>query len=100
GYHVNFLVCWDTHGLLIEQTLTNKGVKRKEMSLAAFHQLCEEYAYEQIDNQRNQFRRLGIRGNWENPYITLKPEFEARQIEVFGKMAEKGYIYKGLKPVY
>ncbi|WP_155590152.1 isoleucine--tRNA ligase [Lysinibacillus cavernae] len=100
GYHVNYIPGWDTHGLPIEQALTNKGVKRKEMSVAAFRQLCEEYAYEQIDNQRSQFRRLGIRGDWENPYITLKPEFEARQIEVFGKMAEKGYIYKGLKPVY
>lgn len=100
GYHVNYIPGWDTHGLPIEQALTNKGVKRKEMSVAAFRQLCEEYAYEQINNQRAQFRRLGIRGNWENPYITLKPEFEARQIEVFGKMAEKGYIYKGLKPVY
>ena len=100
GYQVNYIPGWDTHGLPIEQALTNKGVKRKEMSVAAFRQLCEEYAYEQINNQRAQFRRLGIRGNWENPYITLKPEFEARQIEVFGKMAEKGYIYKGLKPVY
>ncbi len=100
GYHVNYIPGWDTHGLPIEQALTNKGVKRKEMSVADFRKLCEEYAYEQIDNQRAQFRRLGIRGDWENPYITLKPEFEARQIEVFGKMAEKGYIYKGLKPVY
>ncbi len=100
GYHVNYIPGWDTHGLPIEQALTNKGVKRKEMSIAEFRELCEKYAYEQIDNQREQFRRLGIRGDWENPYITLKPEFEARQIEVFGKMAEKGYIYKGLKPVY
>jgi len=100
GYHVNYIPGWDTHGLPIEQALTNKGVKRKEMSVAEFRELCEKYAYEQIDNQRAQFRRLGIRGDWENPYITLKPEFEARQIEVFGKMAEKGYIYKGLKPVY
>lgn len=100
GYHVNYIPGWDTHGLPIEQALTNKGVKRKEMSVAEFRKLCEEYAYEQIDNQRTQFRRLGVRGDWENPYITLKPEFEARQIEVFGKMAEKGYIYKGLKPVY
>ncbi len=100
GFHVNYIPGWDTHGLPIEQALTNKGVKRKEMSIAEFRELCEKYAYEQIDNQREQFRRLGIRGDWENPYITLKPEFEARQIEVFGKMAEKGYIYKGLKPVY
>lgn len=100
GYHAPYVPGWDTHGLPIEQALTNKGVKRKEMSVAEFRQLCEEYAYEQIDNQREQFKRLGVRGDWENPYITLKPEFEARQIEVFGKMAEKGYIYKGLKPVY
>ncbi|WP_107839234.1 isoleucine--tRNA ligase [Metasolibacillus meyeri] len=100
GYHAPYVPGWDTHGLPIEQALTNKGVKRKEMSVAEFRKLCEEYAYEQIDNQREQFKRLGVRGDWENPYITLKPEFEARQIEVFGKMAEKGYIYKGLKPVY
>jgi isoleucyl-tRNA synthetase len=100
GFHVPYIPGWDTHGLPIEQALTNKGVKRKEMSVAEFRQLCEEYAYEQIENQKGQFRRLGVRGDWANPYITLKPEFEARQIEVFGKMAEKGYIYKGLKPVY
>ena len=100
GFHVPYIPGWDTHGLPIEQALTNKGVKRKEMSVADFRQLCEEYAYEQIENQKGQFRRLGVRGDWANPYITLKPEFEARQIEVFGKMAEKGYIYKGLKPVY
>lgn len=100
GYHVPFIPGWDTHGLPIEQALTNKGVKRKEMSIAEFRELCEKYAYEQVDNQRTQFRRLGVRADWENPYITLQPEFEARQIEVFGKMAEKGYIYKGLKPVY
>ncbi|MEG0448567.1 MAG: isoleucine--tRNA ligase [Lysinibacillus sp.] len=100
GFHVNYVPGWDTHGLPIEQALTNKGVKRKEMSIAEFRKLCEEYAYEQVERQSTQFRRLGVRGDWENPYITLKPEFEARQIEVFGKMAEKGYIYKGLKPVY
>nr|WP_106784071.1 isoleucine--tRNA ligase [Lysinibacillus timonensis] len=100
GYHVPYIPGWDTHGLPIEQALTNKGVNRKEMTVAEFRKLCEEYAYEQIENQKGQFRRLGVRGDWENPYITLKPEFEARQIEVFGKMAEKGYIYKGLKPVY
>ncbi|MER2189835.1 MAG: isoleucine--tRNA ligase [Solibacillus sp.] len=100
GFHVPYIPGWDTHGLPIEQALTNKGVKRKEMSVAEFRQLCEAYAYEQVENQKGQFRRLGVRGDWENPYITLQPAFEARQIEVFGKMAEKGYIYKGLKPVY
>lgn len=100
GYHAPYVPGWDTHGLPIEQALTNKGVKRKELSLAEFRKLCEEYAYQQIDNQRTQFKRLGVRGDWDNPYVTLTPEFESRQIEVFGAMAKKGYIYKGLKPVY
>lgn len=100
GYHVPYVPGWDTHGLPIEHALTKKGVNRKEMSVAEFRKLCEEYAYEQIERQKAQFKRLGVRGDWKNPYITLKPEFEARQIEVFGRMAEKGYIYKGLKPVY
>ncbi|WP_442599428.1 isoleucine--tRNA ligase [Neobacillus sp. D3-1R] len=100
GFQAPYVPGWDTHGLPIEQALTNKGVKRKEMTVAEFRKLCAEYAYEQIDNQRGQFKRLGVRGDWENPYITLKPEYEAQQIKVFGEMAKKGYIYKGLKPVY
>lgn len=100
GYHAPYVPGWDTHGLPIEQALVNKGVNRKELSVAEFRKMCEEYAYSQIDNQRTQFKRIGVRGDWENPYITLKPAFEARQIEVFGEMAKKGYIYKGLKPVY
>ncbi|MBY0120772.1 isoleucine--tRNA ligase [Bacillus sp. S/N-304-OC-R1] len=100
GYNAPYVPGWDTHGLPIEQALTNKGVKRKEMTVAEFRKLCEQYAYEQIDSQRTQFKRLGVRGDWETPYITLKPEYEAQQIKVFGEMAKKGYIYKGLKPVY
>ena len=100
GYNAPYVPGWDTHGLPIEQALTNKGVKRKEMSVAEFRKLCEKYALEQIDNQRTQFKRIGVRGDWENPYITLKPAYEAQQIKVFGEMAKKGYIYKGLKPVY
>ncbi|RID87246.1 isoleucine--tRNA ligase [Peribacillus asahii] len=100
GFHAPYVPGWDTHGLPIETALTKKGVKRKEMSVAEFRKLCEEYAYEQINNQREQFKRLGVRGDWENPYITLKPEYEAQQIKVFGDMAKKGYIYKGKKPVY
>lgn len=100
GYSSPYVPGWDTHGLPIEQALTNKGVKRKEMTVAEFRKLCEEYAYGQIDSQRTQFKRLGVRGDWENPYITLKPAYEAQQIKVFGEMAKKGYIYKGLKPVY
>lgn len=100
GFHAPYVPGWDTHGLPIEQALVNKGVNRKELTVAEFRKMCEEYAYSQIDSQRSQFKRIGVRGNWENPYITLKPEFEARQIQVFGEMAKKGYIYKGLKPVY
>jgi len=100
GFQAPYVPGWDTHGLPIEQALTNKGVKRKEMTVADFRKLCAEYALQQIDNQRTQFKRLGVRGDWENPYITLKPEYEAQQIKVFGEMAKKGYIYKGKKPVY
>lgn len=100
GFQAPYVPGWDTHGLPIEQALTNKGVKRKEMSVAEFRKLCEEYAYEQINNQREQFKRIGVTGDWDNPYVTLEPHFEARQIQVFGEMAKKGYIYKGLKPVY
>lgn len=101
GYCAPYVPGWDTHGLPIETALTkNKKVKRKEMSVAEFRKLCEEYAWEQINGQREQFKRLGVRGDWENPYVTLKPEYEAQQIKVFGEMAKKGYIYKGLKPVY
>ncbi|WP_411334966.1 isoleucine--tRNA ligase [Metabacillus indicus] len=101
GYNAPYVPGWDTHGLPIETALTkNKKVNRKELSVAEFRKLCAEYAWEQINNQREQFKRLGVRGDWENPYVTLNPEYEAQQIKVFGEMAKKGYIYKGLKPVY
>lgn len=100
GFRSPYVPGWDTHGLPIEQALTNKGVKRKEMSVAEFRELCEEYAWEQINKQRDDFKRLGVAGEWDNPYVTLTPDYEEAQIRVFGKMAEKGYIYKGLKPIY
>ncbi|PGS42418.1 isoleucine--tRNA ligase [Bacillus cereus] len=100
GYCAPYVPGWDTHGLPIEQALTNKGVKRKEMTVAEFRKLCAEYAYEQVERQREQFKRLGVRADWDNPYITLEPAYEAQQIKVFGDMAKKGYIYKGQKPVY
>ncbi|WP_163579710.1 isoleucine--tRNA ligase [Gracilibacillus saliphilus] len=100
GFHAPYVPGWDTHGLPIEQALAKKKVNRKKMTIAEFRQKCAEYALKQIDNQRNQFKQLGVRGDWENPYITLNKSYEAAQIKVFGEMAKKGYIYKGLKPVY
>ena len=101
GYNAPYVPGWDTHGLPIETALTKSGkVDRKKMSVADFRKLCEEYAREQINRQREQFLRLGVRGDWWNPYVTLDKSYEAQQIKVFGEMAKKGYIYKGKKPVY
>lgn len=100
GFRAPFVPGWDTHGLPIEQVLTKKGVKRKEMPRAEYLKMCEEYALSQVDKQREDFKRLGVAADWENPYVTLSPDYEAAQIRVFGKMADKGYIYKGLKPIY
>lgn len=100
GFRSPYVPGWDTHGLPIEQALTNKGVNRKEMTIAEFRKLCEEYAWEQINKQREDFKRLGVAGEWDNPYVTLTKDYEEAQIRVFGKMAEKGYIYRGLKPIY
>ncbi len=92
---------WDTHGLPIETAvLKDKGVKREELSVPEFRDKCREFATQYVGRMTEQFQRLGVLGEWENPYITLLPEFEAKQIEVFGKMAEKGLIYKGMKSVY
>ncbi|WP_326716864.1 isoleucine--tRNA ligase [Vagococcus jeotgali] len=100
GFRAPFVPGWDTHGLPIEQVLTKKDVKRKEMPRAEYLKMCEEYALSQVDKQREDFKRLGVAADWENPYVTLTPDYEAAQIRVFGKMADKGYIYKGLKPIY
>ena len=100
GFRAPYVPGWDTHGLPIEQVLANKGIKRKEMTLAEYRQKCYDYALTQVDKQREDFKRLGVSGEWDNPYITLTPDYEAAEIRVFGKMAEKGYIYKGLKPIY
>ena len=96
GYKAPYIPGWDTHGLPIESAiLKNKKIKRDELSDVEFRDKCREYALSFVDRQRSEFQRLGVIGDWDNPYLTLKPEFEAAQIRVFGKMAEKGYIYKG-----
>ncbi len=101
GYDSPYVPGWDTHGLPIEHAaLKVLGVDRRQLSPLELRKKCHEYALKYIDIQREQFKRLGVLGDWENPYVTLHPHYEAKQIEVFGDMARKGYIYKGLKSVY
>jgi len=101
GHYSPYVPGWDTHGLPVESAIMkNKKIKFAELSVSAFRDKCREYALSFVDRQREQFKRLGVIGDWDHPYITLTPDFEAAQIRVFGAMAEKGYIYKGLKPVY
>lgn len=102
GFQAPYVPGWDTHGLPTELKARKKaGVGNSStISDIELREICADFAKGYIDDQRRQFKRLGGIGEWENPYITLLPEFEAKQIEVFAEMACKGYIYKGLKPVY
>ena len=102
GFKAPFVPGWDTHGLPTELKARKKaGVgSSADISEIELRKMCEEFVNEYIDDQRNQFKRLGVIGEWDNPYITLTHDFEAEQIRIFAEMACKGYIYKGLKPVY
>ncbi len=101
GFYSPYVPGWDTHGLPIEQQAIKRlGLNRHEVGAEKFCKACEEFALEQVENQKVQFKRLGVLGDWENPYLTLTDDFVAKQIEIFGQMAENGLIYKGLKPVY
>ena len=100
GYKSVYYPGWDTHGLPIENALQKSGVSRRDKPIAEFRNLCMEYAYKQVNRQMVGFKRLGVLADYANPYITLTHDFEADQIRVFAKMAAKGLIYKGLKPVY
>ncbi|NLB17608.1 MAG: isoleucine--tRNA ligase [Syntrophomonadaceae bacterium] len=101
GADAPYVPGWDTHGLPIEQqAIKALGIDRHHVDVVEFRRYCRDYALKYIDIQRQEFIRLGIRGDWDNPYLTLAPHFEAEQIGVFGAMANKGYIYKGLKTVY
>jgi len=101
GFSCPYVPGWDTHGLPIEhQIIKTTKINRKEISDLEFRKMCRDYALKYMNIQREQFKRLGVRGDWDNPYLTLDPGYEGHQIEVFGKMAEKGYIYKGMRPVY
>lgn len=101
GYNAPYIPGWDTHGLPIELKVTEAlGEKAKEMDPLEIRKLCTEYALKWVDTQREGFKRLGVLGDWDNPYLTLKPEYEAKQLEVFGELYDNGYIFKGLKPIY
>ncbi|MEE8637413.1 MAG: isoleucine--tRNA ligase [Candidatus Margulisiibacteriota bacterium] len=101
GFNAPFVPGWDCHGLPIETQLIKEiGDKRKDMSTPEFRQKCKEYALKYVDLQRTEFKRLGIFGEWEKPYLTIDHAYEEKIIELFGILSEKGYIYRGLKPIH
>ena len=101
GYRVPFTPGWDNHGMPIESAIIKQNkLNRKSMSIPEFRSACHKFAQDFVDKQMEQFIRLGIVADWERPYLTMNKSFEAREIKVFGEMYKKGYIYKGLKPVY
>ena len=101
GFRVPFVPGWDNHGMPIESAIIKKNkLDRKRMSVPEFRSACYQFAENFVNVQKEQFQRLGITGDWEHPYLTMAPAFEAREVRVFGEMYKKGYIYKGLKPVY
>ena len=101
GCKVPFVPGWDNHGMPIESAIIKQNkLDRKKMSIPEFRNACRDFAQNFVCRQRDQFKRLGILADWDNPYLTMNPSFEAREVKVFGEMFRKGYIYKGLKPVY
>ncbi len=101
GYQVPFIPGWDNHGMPIESAIIKKNkLDRKNMSISDFRSACYDFAQDFVDIQMTSFKRLGVLADWEHPYLTMSPEFEAEEVKVFGEMFKKGYIYKGLKPVY
>jgi isoleucyl-tRNA synthetase len=101
GYDAPFVPGWDTHGLPIElQAIRELGLDRRAISPVELREKCAHFARRYIPVMTEEFRRLGCLGDWEHPYVTLDPAYEATQLRAFGIMAERGYIYKGLKPVY
>ena len=102
GFKAPYVPGWDTHGLPTELKARAKAGITADSTISdnELRDICRDFALTYIDGQRNQFKRLGGIGEWNNPYITLTHDFEETQIKVFAEMADKGYIYKGLKPVY
>ena len=101
GYYTPYIPGWDNHGMPIESAIIKEQkLNRKAMSVADFRTACHKYADKYIGIQMEGFKRIGVLGDWEHPYKTMDPSFEAEEVKVFGQMYKKGYIYKGLKPVY
>jgi isoleucyl-tRNA synthetase len=101
GFRSPYVPGWDNHGMPIESAIIKKNkLDRKNMSISEFRDACRDFAADFVGRQREQFKRLGVIGDWDKPYLTMDPKFEAEEVRVFGKMYEAGYIYKGLKPVY
>ncbi|MCD8003662.1 MAG: isoleucine--tRNA ligase [Clostridia bacterium] len=101
GYRTPYIPGWDNHGMPIESAIIKKNkLDRKRMTIPEFRYACQKFAEDYVNIQRNSFIRLGVTGDWEHPYLTMSPEFEAREVKVFGEMYRRGSIYKGLKPVY
>ncbi|MFP4198371.1 MAG: isoleucine--tRNA ligase [Halanaerobium sp.] len=102
GYYSPYVPGWDTHGLPIEHQVTSEmsDQERAELSISELREKCTNYALKYIDRQREQFKRLGVWGEWDNPYLTLNKDYEVKQIEVFGEMAKKDLFYRGKKPVH
>ena len=101
GYYTPYIPGWDNHGMPIESAIIKQNkLNHKAMSVADFRTACHEFADHYIDVQREGFKRMGVVGDWEHPYKTMDPSFEAQEVRVFGKMYRNGHIYKGLKPVY
>ena len=101
GYYTPYIPGWDNHGMPIESAIIKEQkLNRKAMSVADFRTACHKYADKYIGIQMEGFKRIGVLGDWEHPYKTMDPSFEAEEVKVFGEMYKKGYIYKGLKPVY
>ena len=101
GYYTPYVPGWDNHGMPIESAIIKKNkLNHKAMPVTEFRSACEAFAQNFIDRQMAGFRRLGVLGDWAHPYKTMDRHFEAEEVKVFGEMYRKGYIYKGLKPVY
>ena len=101
GYYTPYIPGWDNHGMPIESAIIKEQrLNHKAMSVSDFRSACQAYALKYVDRQREGFKRLGVIGDWEHPYLTMNKGFESDEVRIFGKMYRNGHIYKGLKPVY